>query len=675
MPILYKILTALLALTGCASLAITGEVSPIMSLSAVALVPGYYRFFKGEKHAPTAVIGILAILELFIFLFDAVTVSGDVFIAVAHLTIAFQALKSFDLKEPWDHLQVYFVSLLQLIIASELTTSLAFGIVFVVFMVMLVTAMVFSHFLKEGHIDKALVSRPVYVISVLTLCMTTVFFIALPRLTHRFIGKSHTRGIRTSGFSEQMEFGDLGSIKLDPTVILRVEMDAGASGPLYWRGRTLEVFDGIRWKNELGAKNRIQKTGDEFLLGSYNRGQVVEQQIDLEPLDSDVIFGLSMIRSIKTDAYFLTVDTAGNLAQPGKVSRRSRYTVYSDISKEEEGTPQPIYLQVPFGIERISELARDITRPYQTSKRTSNKNDARSDDQSGDQSDEQKAQAIAEYLRSNYAYTLTVSPAPKGISPLEDFLFRSKRGYCEHYSSAMVLMLRSVGIPARIVTGFLGGDRNAYGGYLIVRQRDAHSWVEALINGKWKRYDPTPSVAPAPVESYSLFWDSVKTQWARYVVGFRSSDQRAIFVHLTRQFITGFGLFRPDDLSVNGSYTVRYSVLLVIVALILLLTMLFIAWQKRQRKRSGARPWAITASYLKVRKALKRSGLSMTPSTTSAGIMEQAGHFSFNILLSDYLSDYNRIRFGKKSVDEAFLNQEHELIREIGRKQKKDAGK
>lgn len=679
MPILYKLLTALLALTGCASLAITGEVSPIMSLSAVALVPGYYRFFRGEKHAPTAVIGILAVLELFIFLFDAVAVSGDVFIAVAHLTIAFQALKSFDLKEPWDHLQVYFVSLLQLIIASELTTSLAFGVVFVIFMVMLVTAMVFSHFLKEGQIDKTLVSRPVYVISVLTLCITTIFFIALPRLTHRFIGKSHTRGIHTSGFSEQMDFGDLGSVKLDPTVIMRVEMDAGAGGPLYWRGRTLEVFDGIRWKNDLRTKNRIQKTGDEFLLGPYNRGQVIEQLIDLEPLDSDVIFGLSLIRGIKTDAYFLTVDAAGNLAQPGKASRRSRYTVYSDISKEEKGTPQTIYLQVPSGIERISELARDITRPSQTPKRAPHKNDAQRDDQrgaqSGDQTDAQKARAIAEYLGSNYAYSLTISPPPKGISPLEDFLFRSKRGYCEHYSSAMVLMLRSVGVHARIVTGFIGGDRNAYGGYLIVRQSDAHSWVEALINGKWKRFDPTPSVAPAAVEPYSLFWDSVKMKWARYVVGFRPSDQRAIFGHLTRQFSTAFGLLRPDELSVKGVYTVRYSVLLMIVALILLLTMLSITWKRRQRKRSRASSWAITASYLKVRKALRRRGIRMTPSTTPAGIMEQTGHYSFSARLSDYLSDYNRIRFGNKGVDEALLNQEQELLREIERKQKKDAGK
>src|ERR1700694_2732804 len=103
MPILYKVLTALLALTGCASLAITGQINMVMSSVAAGLVSGYYRFFRGVKHAPGWVIGVLSIIELIIFLFDSFAVTGDVFIAVAHLTIAFQAIKSFDLKEPWDH--------------------------------------------------------------------------------------------------------------------------------------------------------------------------------------------------------------------------------------------------------------------------------------------------------------------------------------------------------------------------------------------------------------------------------------------------------------------------------------------------------------------------------------------------------------------------------------------
>src|SRR5512134_827696 len=150
MPIRYKGITAILALTGCLSLLITGEVNLLMCLGGLTLFPGYYRFFKGYPQASKRAGAILAQAALLVFLADASIISGDVFLAVAHMTITFQGIKSFDLKEPWDHLQVYFMSLLQLIIASELTRALAFGVIFIVFMILLVTAMVFSHFLKEG---------------------------------------------------------------------------------------------------------------------------------------------------------------------------------------------------------------------------------------------------------------------------------------------------------------------------------------------------------------------------------------------------------------------------------------------------------------------------------------------------------------------------------------------
>ncbi|MGC2063048.1 MAG: DUF3488 and transglutaminase-like domain-containing protein [Thermodesulfovibrionales bacterium] len=671
MPILYKVLTALLALTGCASLAITGQINLVMSSVAAALIPGYYRFFRGEKHAPIRVIGMLSIIELIIFLFDSLAVSGDVFIAVAHLTIAFQAIKSFDLKEPWDHLQVYFVSLLQLIIASELTSSLAFGVVFVVFMALLVTAMVFSHFLKEGHIDQALVRRPVYAISLLTICLTVLFFVGLPRFTYRFLGKNHARGIHTTGFSGQMDFGSLGTIKLDPTVVMRVELVGEARGPFYWRGNTLDFFDGITWRNELGTTTRLQKTADVFLFDTAEKGSVpnqhihqqldqqpyrtISQQIDLEPLDSDVIFGLSRVSSIRTDAYAMSVDSAGNISLPGKASRRMRYTVFSTVSDSMPGPAEPRYLQVPAGSERISELARSLVRNIQ--------DDAR------------QASSIEAYLRRNYEYSLAVSPPPKDVSPIEDFLFIAKKGYCEHYATAMVLMLRTVGIHARVVTGFLGGDRNTYGGYLIVRQSDAHSWVEARINGQWKRFDPTPAVVLPRAAPYTLFWDSVKMKWSRYVVGFKSEDQWA----LLGQFSIGLGgIGRLTGLTdrrltgnpMNGKSGQHAAVLMLVVLIVLFAVFALI---QRRRRRRGYRK--VTAAYLKVRGVLARKGIRITLSTTPAEIEEQAAQYPFYVLLREFHGAYNRVRFGRGGDEEAVLQQARSLIREIGRKKESGSGK
>ncbi|MBA4371872.1 MAG: hypothetical protein C0402_03310 [Thermodesulfovibrio sp.] len=660
MPILYKVLTALLALTGCVSLAITGQINLVMSSVALALIPGYYRFFKGEPHASIRIIGLFTFTELLVFLFDSFAVSGDVFIAVAHLTIAFQALKSFDLKEPWDHLQVYFVSLLQLIIASELTSSLAFGVVFVVFMVLLVTAMVVSHFLKEGHGNQGLVRRPVYVISVLTICLTVLFFAGLPRFTYRFISKGHARGIHTTGFSGRMDFGSLGTVKLDPTVVMRVELQGPAAGPLYWRGSTLDYFDGITWKNELRTGTRLRRTADGFILGTPEKGsgtnrqpegtvkQQTEQQIDLEPLDSDVIFGLARVLSIRTDAYAMTVDAAGTISLPGKTSRRIRYTVISDVADRAAGSADPRYLQVPAGSERISGLALRLVRNIQ--------------DEAG------RAAFIEGYLRNNYEYSLTVSPPPEGTSPIEDFLFIARKGYCEHYATAMVLMLRGVGIPARVVTGFLGGDRNTYGGYLIVRQSDAHSWVEALIKGQWQRFDPTPPVAVQPAGTYNLFWDSVKMKWSRYVVGYRPEDRS----DLLGQFATGLG--QAGRLSVQSVRRLMSSGLpafLLFVALSVLMAVSVLVHLKRRRR--GRRK--VTAAYLKVRGALVRKGIRITASTTTAEIEAQTVKFPFNPLLREFHRAYSRARFGRGADEEAVLQKARSLIRAMGSKAMSGAGK
>ncbi len=221
MPILYKAVTFVLALAGCAGLVISGELNPLMTLGGLALLPGYYGFLRYGRHAPGWAVGLFSLAALAVFSLDAY-VSTDVFLAVAHLTIVFQAIKSFDIKEPWDHLQVYFVSLLQLIIASELTHSMAFAVIFVVFMILLVTAMVLSHFLKEGGLGKVGTARPVLAITLLCLFMTILFFVAIPRTPFRFLARGHLRGIKSVGFSERVDFGSFGEVKLDPTVVMRI---------------------------------------------------------------------------------------------------------------------------------------------------------------------------------------------------------------------------------------------------------------------------------------------------------------------------------------------------------------------------------------------------------------------------------------------------------------------
>lgn len=633
MPILYKFITSFLALTGCVSLLFTGELFPLMTISGIGVIPGYYTFLRGDRPAPRLAIGTFSLITLLVFIFDSLFISGDVFLAVAHLTITFQAIKSFDLKEPWDHLQVYFMSLLQLLIASELTRSLVFGAVFIIFMIMLVTAMVLSHFLKEKVIGRISIKKPVIVISILTLFTTIVFFIVLPRTTQRFLGKSHMRGIKTSGFSERVDFGSFGDVKLDPTVVMRVMFDRDIKPPYYWRGLALDHFNGISWINSLGEMSRIQKTGDEFIVSPYKKEDAVEQKIYMEPIDSEIIFGLSEASAIKADVYYLIMDRSKGLYVPRKAARRINYSVYSVLSDSIPGTANEKYLQIPKGFEKIKELAVNITKTAKT--------------------DEQKASAIELYLKNNYTYSLETAPPPSGTSPLEDFIFNTKKGYCEHYASSMVLMLRGIGIPARIVNGYYGGEKNEYGDYLIVRQSDAHSWVEAFISGRWKRYDPTPAVFAAQPGLPALFFDSLNLTWSRYVVGFSYFDQREII----RGISSSFSFRYMPKMKIKG---IKEFMFFLPVLLLSLLIIYFVFIRIRFRKYS-----LVTQQYLKLTNIMKKKGMKISPATTSGEIRKHAGDFYAGKEVAEFIMLYENHRFGNIKASSGDLKKYVSLLKMI----------
>jgi transglutaminase-like putative cysteine protease len=634
MPILYKFITTILAFTGCISLVITGEINPVMAFSGLAAVPGYYRFLKGRPHAPSWAIGMFSVLTLIVFLFDSI-VSGDLFLAVAHLTITFQAIKSFDLKEPWDHIQVYFMSLLQLIIASELTYSFAFGVVFVLFMITLVTAMVLSHFIKEGQIGIVSIKKPVFMISVLTIVITSLFFIALPRTVYKFLGKSHTKGIKTAGFSERVDFGSFGTVKLDPTVIMRIEMGMAIDVPLYWRGQSLDYFDGMAWKSSVSERARITRVDDEFTFSPYDRSSAIEQKIYLEPIDSDIVFGLADIKGLKADTFSVVKDSEKGIYFPRKASRRTQYTVYSIIGDDYPGTGHRRYLQLPSGMERIINLAGSVTSTGGT--------------------EHHKALLIEQYLKSNYTYSLSTTPPPKGKSPIEDFIFGSKKGYCEHYATSMAIMLRGVGIQSRVVTGFIGGEKNMYGGYLIVRQSDAHSWVEALIDGKWRRFDPTPAAPVNHQPVIALFLDSVRMAWTQYVIGFSYVEQKKIIKTLSMPF-TGPVLikFTPAHF--------RTAIYAFLAAGIFLCGLYLLVRYKRHEKYGF-----VTSQYMVLKRNLKNKGLTISPSTTAGHIRKEAMRLNAGADIDEFIMLYETYRFGKKEMDSEGRNKYSMLLKGIKR--------
>lgn len=638
----YKILTAILACTGCIGLVISGEISLFMSITGAGLIPGYYRFFKGMPPAPQWVIGGCSVLALMVFFLDSTVISGDYFIGVAHLTITFQAIKSFDLKEPWDHLQVYFMALLQLIIASEILYSVTFGFLFVLFLVLFVTAIVFAHFIKEGATSRVDLRKPILSISLLTLIVTVVFFISIPRISEGIWSKGHVKKIKSVGFSEKVHLGSFGAFKLDPTVIMRVEMDPVIKGPYYWRGMTLDYFDGTSWISTLMKTRRVVDETDGVFLVQPSSDGTVAQQIMLEPIDSNIIFGLNRVVSIKGTFRRLEKDPATSLFVWKKRSKRIQYTVRSDVDetipvKSIEIRGWERYMQIPDPLRgKIGTLTGTILKAGGTEHL----------------SDLQKSKAIESYLKNNYHYSLYLEKPDEKNNPIIYFLFQSKTGFCEHYATAMTLMLRSAGIPARVVTGFLGGEMNTYGDYIIVRQSNAHSWVEAVIGGSWRRFDPTPSVLAQSPSTFALYMDMLGLMWNRYIIAYSLSDQKEIVKAVSMPLMMpGTADFKLE----------RFTRIFIVILLIATVVAIYFLLKRIQLKRYGF----VTGNYIKLQKILKTKGIAIKQSSTPSEVRKEAVRLGMDESVIDFIKLYEEYRFGEKGIEREGRVRYQRLIKEI----------
>jgi len=320
----------------------------------------------------------------------------------------------------------------------------------------------------------------------------------------------------------------------------------------------------------------------------------------------------------------------------GKSSRRVKLIIYSDVNEEYGGEGDKSYLQLPGGTEKIEALADKIT--------------------AGIGPDEQKAAAISAYLKKNYRYSLRTAAPPVGVGPVEDFLFHTKKGYCEHYATSMAIMLRSLHIPSRVVNGYFGGEKNKYGGYIIVRQSNAHSWVEALIDNRWKRFDPTP-VSPAErLSGVALFIDSLQLNWSRYVVGFSSLDQRQIIRGLSMPFrLKQFSGFKRPDFRM-----LLYSVLMSA----LLCLLIYFYFQRRRIRKFGF----ITERYLSLRRSLRRKGLGMKQSVTPGDIKRAGAALGMGEDLDEFLRIYEDHRFGNRELSQEDRERYDRLLKQVKKK-------
>ncbi len=411
-----------------------------------------------------------------------------------------------------------------------------------------------------------------------------------------------------------MSPGDITNLGLSDEVAFRAQFMSAPPSPsdLYWRGPVMSNFNGRTWSIAPGMRRNVATTIEY-------RGEPTEYRVMVEPNASGWAFALDMPKTWSGERG-LRMDSDYRLGVffGGARNRRLDYRVtsYTQYAAREPLTEKEVeqYRALPPG---SSPRTRALAATWLTD----------------GPSPEQIIERAMQYLRSQpFEYTLT--PPPLGAQPVDQFLFETREGFCEHYASAFAVMLRAAGLPARVVTGYQGGELNSLGEYYIIRQSDAHAWTEVWLRDRgWVRVDPIVAVAPERVAIGSwrgslsgnaepgtafgrlpwvryaaLLWDAGKTYWNAFVIGYGPDLQRALLDYL------GF-----DDLRRSKRWSLLMALAVAATVTILFGLSAYLAWTQRPRGPTdpAARSFALFARRLRRRKVAPR-GPSETPMAYAA---------------------------------------------------------
>jgi transglutaminase-like putative cysteine protease len=496
--------------------------------------------------------------------------------------------------------------------ATVLGAGLAYAACFVGFMFLAPVTLLLSHLRREvegnyrqGAKDRAglpvdvpriLRSRRVvgaaYLAFVVSLSapmfvFTGLLFATFPRVGLSLLLLQPPRKTRMVGFSDHIDLGVVGRLQTDPSIALRLTYsDMPAVPPerlaVYLRGATLDHYDGQAWTKDQAVLHAAEHERSVYPVRRWpNRMTDRSVVIELSPIDPPIVFLpadatalqiLPQMHGEGEDTVTLFRSTEDDFHYAAEPSAGLRYRVFF-APQEPACSPalQPgeraKYLNVPPSISsRVARLARDWVGSEITPAR--------------------QAQTIERVLRTKYRYDLD-SPSGAAPNPIEDFLFSSKRGHCEYYATAMAVMLRTLGIPSRDVTGFAAATYNRFGHFYVVRQSDAHSWVEAWIDGVgWQRFDPTPAQANVSRSEYSgtirVIRDLIEAaahRWSRHVEAYDVQQQMQL-VNSLRARAQNWGLSSKADLWLVARVALA-SLLTVMIAVRL--------WQLWMRNRQKAR--------------------------------------------------------------------------------------
>jgi protein-glutamine gamma-glutamyltransferase len=479
---------------------------------------------------------IASFLYLLFFFFDLFRLSGALAPALVHLFIFIIINKIFNLNTPRDFQQLYLLTFLTILAASSLSVETEMFYVIVFYIIFLVWNIVSLTLLMEARREGSARTIPFHLFSftycfmiVLTAVVAFVIavgiFFILPRMQLGYFSAWNAGKVQhVSGFSQKVTLGDIPGIQDDTSLAMRVRVTPlqGVSPErYYWRGMAFDHYDGKSWSNAFPRYRFLAQDSSGFfqnLPDRKNSGLLIKQEFYSEPLDTRVIFGADHMVKVRGD--FSGVSRDNNSGLTG-MNRSQTYEVYSRVPVITKNALRLVHTDLP---ESIKKYYVQLPAESESSQVLAEKITAKAVD------DVDRVYAVKEYLESNYAY-ITQDLPEDAKDPIHRFLFERKAGHCQYFATAMVLLLRHLGIPARLVNGFLQGEYNEIGGFYAVRNTDAHSWVEVYLGGMWAPFDPSPRPLSGASQTFSALlslqkiFESIGFFWDRYVLIFSAQDQ------------------------------------------------------------------------------------------------------------------------------------------------------
>jgi transglutaminase-like putative cysteine protease len=536
----------------------------------------------------------------------------------------------------------YFLIATHFLFSQSIFTA---GLMFATLVVITATLITINQ--RDDKIDlKQLLSSSARLVA-LSVPLMLILFILVPRVPGPLWGISNEQRGGVTGLSDHMSPGQISNLIRSNEVAFRVDFEDKVpdQSMLYWRGPVMARYNGSRWyRARRQVLNRFNLTVTE---------PAIKYTVTLEPNGEYWLLALDMPTKLVPDS-LMTADF--QLISKKKINDLMRYSMESRLAYQVGENESLEYLELTLEFpansnpETIS-LGKSLAERF-------------------DRNEDIIDAVLAMFREQEYFYTL--QPPILGDNAVDEFLFGTRRGFCEHYAGSFALLMRAAGIPARVVTGYQGGEYNNVGNYLIVRQSDAHAWTEVWLENKgWVRIDPTAAVSPSRIEQgldealpddESIFriqnrnplfgnllysWDNMQHGWNDWVINYDNRKQRNFLSKLE------LGIENWSDM--------------VFALIFLLLSVTGFYWLIVRYRERPPKPEAYEILFKRVLKKLSKRGFQKRPSEDTRAFLERVSDRDFpqREQLADIVELYNRIKYGRQEDTSHRLNSMRTLIKSL----------